>query len=42
MSNKSSAHKITCITAIANNKIISVFCVSGVLYSLPQSGVQIK
>ena len=34
--------KITCITAIANKKIISVFCVSGVLCSPPQSAVQIR
>ena len=34
--------KITCITAIANKKIISVFYVSGVLFSPPQLVVQIK
>ena len=31
----SSVQKLTCITAIADKKIISVFCVSGVLCSLP-------
>ena len=34
--------KITCITAIADKKIISVFCVSGILFSPLQSAVQIK
>ena len=34
--------KITCITAIADKKIINVFCASEVLYSPPQSAVQIK
>ena len=38
----SSVPKITCITAIADKKIICVFCVSGVLSSPPQSAVQIK
>ena len=38
----SSVQKITCVTAIANKRTISVFCVSGVLCSLPQSAVQIK
>ena len=35
--------KITCITAIADKKIISVFCVSGVLCCpLQPAAVQIK
>ena len=34
--------KITCITAIADKKIISLFCVSEVLCSPPQPTVQIK
>ena len=38
----SSFQKITCITAIADNKIISALCVSGVLCSSPQSAAQIK
>ena len=37
-----SAQKITCITGTADKKIISVFCVSGVMCSLPQSAVQMK
>ena len=37
-----SGQKITCITATADKKIISVFCVSGVMCSLPQSAVQMK
>ena len=38
----SSVQKITCITAIADKKIIRVFCVSVLLYSPPQSAFQIK
>ena len=38
----SSNEKFACITAIADKKIISVFCVSGVLCSAPQFAVQIK
>ena len=38
----SSIQKITYITAIADKKIISVFCVSMVFYSPPQPAVQIK
>ena len=38
----SSVQKITRIIAIADKKIISVFCVSGVLRSAPQYFVQIK
>ena len=34
--------KSTCITAINDTKIISIFCESGVLGSLPKSAVQIK
>ena len=35
-----SVHKVTYITAIADKKKIGLFCVSGVLCSLPQSAVQ--
>ena len=38
----SPVQKITCITAIADKKIISVFCVTGVLCSPPQSATEIK
>ena len=38
----SSFQKIICITANVDEKAISVFCVSGVLCSPPQSAVQIK
>ena len=38
----SSVQKLTCITAIADKKIIRVFCMSGILCSPPQSAVQIK
>ena len=38
----SSIQKFTCVTAIANKKITRVFSVSGLLYSLPQSAVEIK
>ena len=38
----SSVEKFTCITAIADKKIINVFFVTGVLCSLPQSAVQLK
>ena len=36
------AHKIIYITAVADKKMISVFSVSEVLYSQPQSTIQIK
>ena len=38
----SSVENMTCITAIADKKIISAFCVSEVLHSPSQSAVQIK
>ena len=38
----SSFKKNTCVTAIADKKIISMFCVSGVLCSSPKSDVQVK
>ena len=38
----SSVQKNPCITVIADKKIISLFCLSGVLCSPPQSSVQIK
>ena len=38
----SSVKKITCITAIADNKIMSVFYVSGTLRVPSQSATQIK
>ena len=38
----SPVQKITYITAIAYEKVMDVFCVSGVLCSLPQSAVEIK
>ena len=38
----SSIQKITCITAIADTKMISMFCVPEVLHFLPKSAVQIK
>ena len=38
----SSFQEIACITAILDKKIKSLFCVSGVLRSLPRSTVQIK
>ena len=34
--------KITCITVIADKKMISMFCVPEVLHFLPKSAVQIK
>ena len=34
--------KISCITAITDKKMISVFCTSAILCSPPQSAVQIK
>ena len=37
-----SDQKITCISAIADEKKISAFCVSGVLRSLPRFPAQIK
>ena len=38
----SSVENIICITAIADKKIKSVFCISGVLGSPPHSAVQFK
>ena len=38
----SPVQKITYITAIAYEKVMGVFCVSGVLCSLPQSAVETK
>ena len=38
----SSVQRITCTTAFADEKILNVFCVSQVLYSPPQSALQIK
>ena len=37
-----SVQKVTCITVIADKKLICLFCASGVLCSPPQSAVQIK
>ena len=42
MQKLSSVLTITSIAAIAYKKIISVFCVSGLLGSPPESAVQIK
>ena len=39
---KLSLVQITCVTATAHKKIISLFCVSGILRSPPQSAVQVK
>ena len=40
--NKVEIQKITCIIAIADKKIVSVFCVSGIFFSPRQSDVQIE
>ena len=37
-----SVQKLTCVTAIADKKIISAFCESEVLYTTPRSTIQIK